>query len=193
MIGKLTGKIDAINDDSLIIDVGGVGYIVYCSNKTLCSSIVNDPIIMLIETITREDGIFLFGFKNTQELYWFKQLTTVKGVGAKLALSILSHLSPEQIQASINAQDKNSFKNVSGVGGKIAERILIELKGKNNPNSNLNTPIISNNNIDDAISALINLGYNRIDAHNATQKIATTNNNHNVSELIRLSLKELAK
>jgi Holliday junction DNA helicase RuvA len=199
MIGKLKGLVDNIESDHLIIDVGGVGYIVACSGKTLSKlPSLGEAISLLIETHVREDSINLYGFYDQSERDWFRQLITVKGVGAKLALIILGYLDPSQLNNSLAAQDKQAFKQVSGVGPKLAERIVTELKDKFVANISYDNVIQKSTNIkhenniqNDAISALTNLGYSKTEAYNITSKILTENNNCSLSELIKLALKGL--
>ena len=131
MIGKLSGKIDSVSGSHVIIDVGGVGYVVTCSSRTLRNiGAVGDPATLRIETHVREDAISLFGFADTVEQDWFKLLTTVQGVGAKVALAILGSLSPEQLAQAIAAQDKAVMAQADGVGPKLALRLVTELKDK---------------------------------------------------------------
>ena len=130
MIAKLRGLVDALGEDSCIIDVNGVGYLVFASAKTLSKLVVGAEASLLIETVVREDSISLFGFYDAWEKEWFNTLTKVQGVGAKVCLAILSVLSPLQLAQAVSAQDKNSFTRASGVGPKLAARIVTELKDK---------------------------------------------------------------
>ena len=210
MIAKLKGIIDTIGDDYCIIDVNGVGYLVSASSKTLGKLNTGIETSLLTEMIVREDSISLFGFADTWEKEWFNTLTKVQGVGAKVCLSILSVLSPSQLAQAISAQDKTSFCRASGVGPKLAARIVTELKDKivtipvtsNSVNTISEdtdiplTPIINNDDYsksDDVISALVNLGYQKIEAYRAVSKVISENPDANVPTLIRLSLKEFAK
>lgn len=209
MIGKLTGTIDSIQDGILILDVGGVGYLVQASRRTL-GRIGNkgDPTSLLIETIVREDAFMLYGFCDAAEQQWFKLLTSVQGVGAKAGLAILSACPPEKLPLAIAAQDKASLTQADGVGPKLALRILTELKDKA-ANLSLNTgaapaaaPVKyaalsdkdseAGSSIDtDAVSALINLGYGRSDAYAAVMRVREQAND-NLQTLIRLALKDLS-
>ena len=130
MIAKLHGIIDTIGEDSCIIDVNGVGYLVSASAKTLAKLNVGAEASLLTVMTVREDDISLFGFADAWEKEWFNTLTKVQGVGAKVCLSILSVLTPTQLAQAINAQDKASFCRASGVGPKLAARIVTELKDK---------------------------------------------------------------
>ena len=130
MIAKLKGIIDTIGEDYCIVDVGGVGYLVFASSKTLGRLGKGTAASLLIETVVREDSITLYGFADAWEKEWFNTLTRVQGVGAKVCLSILSVLSPGQLAQAVSAQDKASFTRASGVGPKLAARIVTELKDK---------------------------------------------------------------
>ena len=208
MIAKLRGIIDTLGEDYCIIDVNGVGYLVAASAKTLGKLATGTEASLLVETIVREDSIALFGFADAWEKEWFNTLTKVQGVGAKVCLSILSVLTPSQLAQAIGAQDKTSFCRAAGVGPKLAARIITELKDKI-----VTVPVSSNNlevltetakaetampAVDDAdysksedvISALVNLGYQRLEAYRAVTKVMNENKEANVPTLIRLALKE---
>jgi Holliday junction DNA helicase RuvA len=196
MIGKLKGIVDYIAKDHIILDVGGVGYIVFCSSLTLNKiTQLGDNLSLLIEMHVREDSMSLYGFFEPEERLWFKTLITIKGVGTKLALGILSVLNPAVIANAIIAGDKAAFKQISGVGLKLAERILTELKSSEHLKStNLALPTLDETSaiMPDAISALTNLGYSRLDAHNMVHKVLATNPKASLGELIKISLKELS-
>lgn len=208
MIAKLTGKIDSFFDGFLILDVNGVGYQVFASGRT-CSSIgqKGETVSLLIDTHVREDHIHLFGFQTESEQNWFRLLTSVQGVGAKAALAILNVCPPDKLTLSIAAQDKTALRQADGIGPKIAARIVTELKdkaGKMDLSSDALTvssgPAVSSapmtNSFDqDAVSALINLGYARSDAYAAVMKAgakANDNEKDNLQDIIRLALKELS-
>lgn len=212
MIAKLRGLIDTIGDDYCIIDVNGVGYLVSASSKTLGKLAQGQEATLLTEMVVREDSLSLFGFADAWEKEWFTTLTKVQGVGAKVCLSILSILTPAQLSQAISAQDKTSFCRASGVGPKLAARIVTELKDKI-----VTIPVgISGTNADeviegspaaqvvlpkdadyskseDVISALVNLGYQRLEAYRAVSKAVAENPDANVPTLIRLALKEFAQ
>lgn len=208
MIAKLRGLVDSIYEDSCIVDVGGVGYLVFASAKTLARLNTGNEVSLLVETVVREDSISLFGFYDAWEKEWFGTLTKVQGVGAKVCLSILSVLTPSQLAQAVAAQDKNSFLRASGVGPKLAARLVTELKDKivtvpvgevllsdiksDNTSENIAPVIVNDNKTEDTISALINLGYNRLEAYKVVAKIYENNSDKPISELIRLSLKEFA-
>jgi len=203
MIGKLKGKVDEIDEDSAIIDVGGVGYLVFCSGKTLSNLAIGDAAMLIIETHVREDHIHLLGFANKNERDWFRLLTTVQGVGVKMALAVLGIFDAASLANIIAAKDTKSLTRVSGVGAKLAERIVTELKNKiaklpaselkiTSGKSDSSLPPASTN--EDAISALVNLGFNRVDAYNAVS-LATVSLDDAITldNLISESLKRLAK
>ena len=209
MIAKLRGFVDSVYEDSCIVDVGGVGYLVSASSRTLGKLVNGAEISLLIETVVREDSISLYGFYDAWEKEWFNTLTKVQGVGAKVCLSILSALSPAQLAQAVSAQDKNSFLRASGVGPKLAARLVTELKDKIVliPGADVSLADVSdgaavapqaaepveNNTAEDVISALVNLGYQRLEAYHTVSKIYAENADKSVSELIRLSLKEFAR
>lgn len=207
MIAKLTGLVDSIYEESAIIDVSGVGYLVFASSRTLSKLVRSESISLLIETVVREDSISLFGFSDAFEKEWFLTLTKVQGVGAKVALSILSALSPTQLANAVSAQDKSLFLRASGVGPKLAARLVTELKDKivtvktadvrfEDIAGTENTPAsfeAENNMAEDVISALVNLGYQRLEAYHAASKVCAENQDKSLSELIRLSLKEFTR
>ncbi|MCC8416098.1 MAG: Holliday junction branch migration protein RuvA [Rickettsia endosymbiont of Gnoriste bilineata] len=194
MIGKPKGTIDACFNDYVIIDVNGVGYLVYCSSKTLNKLVVNEFCQLFIETHVREDHINLYGFLSLEEKFVFNLLQSVNGIGTRMALAILSNLSPEQIQSAIARRDKEAFKAVSGVGLKLAERIIIELKDKALTNLTTNLPIDKNDSdlskiSSDATLVLTSLGVNRTEAHNLVQEIIAKDPDLSINELIKLALK----
>lgn len=199
MIGKLKGLIDSIDKDSLLLDVNGVGYVVYCSVRTLRNiPAVGEATVLIIETHVREDHIHLYGFMELAERDWFRLLTTVKGVGSKVALAILSVMHPAQISSAIAMKDKTAFTQASGVGAKLAERLLVELKdktvsGEEFISTSSPAPQEDQSILADAISALTNLGYNRTEAHQAAHRLLKAEPSLGISDLIRKSLKELAK
>jgi len=202
MIGKLSGTIDSFKDNHVILDVNGVGYLVFASNRTLARiGSKGDPASLLIDTHVREDHIHLYGFADAAEQEWFRLLTSVQGVGAKVGLAILAVCPPEKLALIIASADKAAITQADGVGPKLGVRILTELKDKagkmevsGNINQSLAAPSEDASGVDnDAVSALVNLGYARADAYTAvSQAKAKTNDNESVEELIRVSLKELS-
>ncbi len=201
MIAKLTGILDSIGDDWAVIDVGGVGYLVFCSARTLAQFPgTGEAVSFVIETHIREDHIHLYGFLDQAEREWFKLLTTVQGVGAKVGLGIQSVLGPKELTDAILAQDKGMITRAPGVGPKLATRLLTELKDKVGGMASI-TPAMAGaaaaNDTDrvameDAVSALVNLGYRRGDAFGAvTGAMRSIGDDAGVEDLIRAGLKEL--
>lgn len=205
MIAKLKGLIDSLGDDFAVIDVGGVGYLVFCSGRTLGRLQVGIAAALHVETHVREDHIHLYGFLEPGERDWFNLLITVQGVGAKVALAILSVATPEQLLQTIAAQDKAMLTRASGVGPKLALRILTELKDKAGKMSlggfapsagtaAISTPVGDGGLMEDAISALVNLGYKRLEAFEAVGIVAKElGEGADSSALIRHALKRLGK
>lgn len=211
MIAKLTGVIDSIAEQTVIVDVNGVGYLVFASGRTLSRiGTRGSNVSLLIETIVREDAFMLYGFADAAEKEWFQILCTVQGVGAKVALAILSAVPPEQLPMVIAAQDKAALRRADGVGDKLAVRIVTELKDKAGKIAlgaaatqvaatatkgkaggvAVDLPRTASN---DAVSALINLGYGRAEAFSAIAKIvALKGDDTPLAELIREGLKELS-
>ena len=217
MIGKLTGRVDTIAEDHVILDVGGVGYFVYASAKTLGLLAHGASASLLTETHVREDHIHLYGFATAAEQLWFRTLTTVQGVGVKMALAVLSTFAPEQILTAIAAQDKKALTAVSGVGPKLAERIVTELKTQavklgaagfqiaaahagaaaqqkgnaaSQKSGSKNAPTRSV--AEDALSALVHLGYSRSEAFTVILRLQQDAPEAGLDQLIRDSLRELA-
>lgn len=204
MIGKLKGILDAIGDDYVIIDVNGVGYQVHCSTRTLSTlPQVGDPLVLSIETHVRETEIRLFGFSSDLERDWFRLLQSVQGVGAKVALAIQSTLSAGDIATAIALQDKASVARAPGVGPKVAQRIVTELKDKAPAYSGAAAAEIglaveigdgvASSAVTDAVSALGNLGYSSQQAAAAVASaVRNAGEDADSATLIRLGLKELA-
>ena len=200
MIGKLTGRLDAVSDNGAIIDVGGVGYSVFTSSRTMSQlGSIGEVVTVLVETHVREDHIHLYAFYSDDEKRWFQTLQTVQGVGSKAALAILSALTSEDIMNSLLSEDKTMFVRADGVGQKLATRIVSELKDKvdgffaGNVN-NIETTISKDNSlIADAISAMVNLGFSRFEAQKAVSKASNYKANiETLDKLIAATLKELA-
>jgi Holliday junction DNA helicase RuvA len=204
VIGKLTGIIDSQTEDGLLIDVNGVGYVVLASSKTLAR--LGDkgaPASIFIETQVREDAITLFGFADAAEHDWFRLLRTVQGVGGKVALAILSTLTPGELANAIAAQDKASVARANGVGPKLAQRIVTELKDKAagmalGAAANLAAfPVAQAGEegglVNDAVSALVNLGYRRAEAFGAVSKVLAAGGKPQLNDLIVHGLRELTQ
>jgi Holliday junction DNA helicase RuvA len=202
VIAKLRGAVDGIEDGKCIIDVNGVGYLVYCSSRTL-AALPNPPGIasLLIETQVREDAISLYGFGSPAERDWFRLLTTVQGVGAKVALALLSSLSPDQLIAAIATQDRAALTKSPGVGPKLAIRLLSELReragvmpGGGISGAMFNAALPAQSTAADALSALQNLGYRRAEAEAAIARVLAEHGEQApLDVLIRAGLKALAR
>lgn len=198
MIARLRGIVDAIEDGRCIIDVNGVGYLVFCSSRTL-AELPQGMATVLIEMQVREDAITLYGFYAEAERAWFRLLTTVQGVGAKVALGILSALSPDQLIGAITGQDKAALTRAPGVGPKLALRILTELREKaglmpGGGAAALPALPVAQGALADALSALTNLGYKRFEAEQALAKVLETHGEDaSFDLLVRGGLKALTK
>jgi Holliday junction DNA helicase RuvA len=199
VIAQLTGRVEAVQDGSCIVDVNGVGYLVQASSRTL-AALQPAPAMtkLLIETHVREDAINLYGFADSAERDWFRLLTTVQGVGAKVALSVLSALSPRDLIGAIAAGDKAGLTRAPGVGPRLAVRLLTELRDKAGamPSSAGFTPQPTRpaTVADDALSALINLGYRRPEAQGAIARVVERlGESAALDAVIRESLRELAR
>ena len=220
MIAKLKGIIENIGEDCCIIDVNGVGYLVNMSSRSLSKLKSGEYASLLIETVIKEDSITLFGFQSPWEKEWFNTLTKIQGVGGKVCLSILSALSPAQLSQAVAAQDKSSFLRASGVGPKLAARLVTELKdkivtipaeyisnsvldaadekdsdpkkaeNKSNKASSVNEEDPTYSKTEDVTSALSNLGYQKIDAYRVASEVCLKNPEADITTLIRLALKE---
>jgi Holliday junction DNA helicase RuvA len=206
MIGKLRGLVDSYGEDFVILDVNGVGYLVQCSARTLQAlPRQGEAASLSIETQVREDAIRLFGFREDAEREWFRLLQTVQGVGAKVALAILSALDPGELATAIASRDKLQLQRAQGVGGRLAERLVTELKDKAPAFVGLD-PLVMRfastlegkaglpQPVADAISALTNLGYGQPQASAAiAAALKTAGDEAAASQLIKLGLKELAR
>lgn len=205
MIGKLKGVIDEIAEDHAVIDVHGVGYVAFCSARTLGNlGGAGEAAILFIETYVREDMIRLYGFANQLEREWFRLLQNVQGVGAKVALAVLSTLSPSELANAIALRDIAMVSRAPGVGKKVAERIVTELKNKAPAFAGEASGTIGLKQelgagaapapVADAVSALSNLGYSRDQAANAVAAaLKEAGEGADSAKLIRLGLKELSR
>lgn len=205
MIGKLKGLIDSYGEDYVILDVSGVGYQVHCSARTLQAlPTPGEGATLSIETYVREDQIKLFGFRTDSEREWFRLLQTVQGVGAKVALAVLGTLTPSDLSNAIALRDKASVARTPGVGPKVAERIVTELKDKVPAFATVDPAVVQLSGaidesraprpVTDAISALVNLGYGQPQAAAAVAAASrTAGEKAETAQLIKLGLKELAK
>ena len=202
MIARLKGIVEALDEGAAVIDVNGVGYLVSASARTLRDLAVGAPATLLIETVVREDAIALYGFADAAERDWFRLLTSVQGVGARLGLSILSTLSPEEIARAIAAQDRASLSRAPGVGAKLAARLASELKDKAArfgvslvaQSSASPASAVSGSVNEDAVSALVNLGYRRVEAFGAIARASQRlGADAQLDAVIRAGLRELAR
>jgi Holliday junction DNA helicase RuvA len=197
MIARLRGIVESLEAGSCIIDVAGVGYLVHASTRTLSELANGAPASLHIETVIREDAFLLHGFLTGTERDWFRLLTTVQGVGARVALGILSALSPDQLIAAIATQDKAAIARAPGVGPKLALRLVTELREKAGAmpsGGGQVVPMKSTGATADALSALLNLGYRRAEAEAAIgTATATHGDNAALDILIRAGLQALAK
>jgi Holliday junction DNA helicase RuvA len=200
MIARLRGRLDGIAEDHAVVDVGGVGYLVVCSARTLAGLPgMGEAVDLHIETQVRAESITLYGFGDPAERVWFRLLQTVQGIGGRVALAVLSVFGPEELARAVAAQDKAALSRASGVGPRLAGRIVSELRERlvdlpvplgavaAVPVTGASGPAA------DAISALINLGYGRSEAHAAIAKAAASlGEQAAVDALIRTGLQELA-
>ena len=203
MIAKLAGLVDQLEPDAAVIDVNGVGYRAFCSTRTVSRlPPIGTPVRLLIETHVREDHIHLFGFVDAAERDWFRLLTTVQGVGARLALSILSAAAPETLELAILAQDKQPLTRAEGVGPRLAARIVNELRDKiggvatsaSSASAMPKEPLTSPGTTADAIAALENLGVARSEAFGAVAAAARRLGGEAAADvLIKGGLEELAR
>ena len=205
MIGKLKGIIDSYGEDYVILDVGGVGYQVHCPARVLQAlPAAGEPATLSIETYVREDQIKLFGFLTDAEREWFRLLQTVQGVGARVALSVLGTLKVSELANAVAMRDKASVARAPGVGPKVAERIVTELKDKAPAFANVEPGVVhlagavdekrAPRPVMDAVSALVNLGYGQPQAAAAIAAAARqAGEGADTATLIRQGLKELAK
>ena len=205
MIGKLKGVIDEIGEDHVVLDVNGVGYVAFCSARTLGKlGSSGEAAVLFIETYVREDQLKLFGFLTALEREWFRLLQSVQGVGSKVALAVLSTLTPGELANAIALQDKTAVSRAPGVGPKVAVRIVTELRnkapafsGEASGSIGLKQEIgegVASAPVTDAVSALTNLGYSRDQAANAVAAaLKNGGEGADSARLIRLGLKELSR
>jgi Holliday junction DNA helicase RuvA len=205
MIAKLKGIIDSYGEDFVIVDINGVGYLVHCSARTLQSlPAQGEAVTLAIETYVREDAIRLFGFQSDVEREWFRLLQTVQGVGARVALAVLGTLKPADLANAVAMRDKAMVARTPGVGPKVAERIVTELKDKAPAFADIDPAVIRLSGaveekrapqpVADAVSALVNLGYGQPQAAAAIAAATrSAGEGADAARLIRLGLKELAR
>ena len=202
MIGKLTGLLDSVTEDCATVDVGGVGYIVFCSGRTLSGlPPLGQMVTLQIETHVREDHINLYGFNDVADRDWFRMLTTVQGVGAKAALSIMTTLTIKELTDAVLAKDKAIVGQANGIGPKLAQRIVAELHDKigklavDGQISDIALLDESVNSFDrEAVSALVNLGFSRMQAVGAVSRASQLlGPDVGLDDLIKSGLKELTR
>lgn len=206
MIGKLKGKVDTLGESFLIIDVNGVGYEVQASSRTLRNMKIGDEASLTIDTHVREDAIRLFGFQSELERSWFRTLQSIQGVGSKVALAVLGVLGPQDLANAIALGNAAAVEETPGVGKKLAQRIVLELKDKAPALSvaGLNMPVgalaggssglVQSHAAAEAISALTNLGYNPGQASGAVAvAMKELGEKAETAALIKRGLKELAR
>ncbi|MFL2687014.1 MAG: Holliday junction branch migration protein RuvA [Alphaproteobacteria bacterium] len=203
MIAKLTGILDSAGDEWAIVDVGGVGYIVFCSGRTLAAlPQTGQAITFYVETHVREDHIHLYGFSDVTEREWFRILITVQGVGAKVALAIMSVLSGDELTDAVIAEDKAAVSRANGVGPKLAARIVIELRDKVGAMAiggaaklAASLPLGAEGTADqEAVSVLVNLGFSRMQAVGVVARATHELGSDAVlDDLIKSGLKELGQ
>ena len=207
MIAKLRGLVDSTGPEGAVIDVGGVGYLVFCSRRTLDRLTVGQPATLLVETQMREDYIHLYGFLDLGEQRWFRLLTTVQGVGGRVALAVLGVLAPPQLATAIFAEDRAAITRADGIGPKLAGRIVAELKDKAGSLALGPSDAIAATTgggakqenpsgggaVADAVSALENLGYGRSESYTVVVAAAERLGGGTAVEgLIAAALKALA-
>jgi holliday junction DNA helicase RuvA len=201
MIGKLSGVVDSLDEEGLVLDVNGVGYLVAASARTLRSlPPIGEPVALLIETQVREDAIRLYGFLTVIERDWFRLLQSVQGVGAKVALGILGALTADALSTAIASQDRAMMARAPGVGPKLAARVVLELKDKAPALGGVDfgaaadsTPKLPKQ-AEDAVLALVSLGYARSQAASTIARCSgQLGSGAQTAALIRAGLKELAQ
>lgn len=201
MIARLKGVLAETGTDHGVIDVNGVGYLVLLSGRTLSAiGEIGNEVLLLTDMQVREDAITLFGFGSAAERDWFRLLTSVQGVGGKVALNILTALAPDELVRAIGAQDKAMVARANGVGPKLAERIVRELKDKVGslallgPGASGSAPVPKGSHAADAVSALANLGFKPNDAANAVQAAQDElGDGASLDALVRLALKKASR
>jgi Holliday junction DNA helicase RuvA len=202
MIARLSGIVELLGEDRVVVDVGGVGYLVFCSGRTM-GRLPGDgvPVQLHVETHVREDHIHLYGFIDTAEHEWFRLLTTVQGVGARVALAILSAMGPDDLVRAVASGDKAAVSRANGVGPKLAGRIVSELKDRAGgialgPSATMAAGAGQKGDaVDaDAVSALVNLGYGRSEAFGAVARVGNRlGGGAALADLIRGGLEELSQ
>ena len=201
MIGKLSGKISEVGIDHIIIDVNGVGYMVFCSNKITNGYNIGDEIKLITQTIVKENDISIFGFATNIDKEFFNHLLTIQGVGAKLAQTVMGSLDVDEIIQLVQTSDNAKFTKITGVGPKLAVRLVNELKNKKFisklQNIRLKVDVEKTDDLDsqktlDATSVLTNLGYSNVRINRVIRDILVVNKSTSLEEIIKLSIKNLS-
>ncbi len=188
MIGRLEGRILEIDPGRVIVDVGGVGYLVSTTLRAVPELAGSERASLLIHTQVKDDAIDLYGFPTSGELEAFQRLIGVAGVGPRIALAVLSSLAPDELASVVSTGDLARLTMTPGVGKKTAERIMLELKGKLTPSSTAGGDLRG-----DAASALVNLGYKQAQATQAVEAVLADNPADDVGEILRLALQRLTR
>ena len=189
MIGRLEGRIREVDPGRVVVDVGGVGYLVSTTLRAMGELAGSDTAVLHVHTLVKDDAIELFGFPERTELEAFQRLITVAGVGPRIALAVLSSLPPDELASVVATGDLARLTMTPGVGKKTAQRILLELKGK----LDLGTPGAAGDLRGDAASALVNLGYKQAQAMKAVEAVLADNPADDVGEILRLALQRLTR
>ena len=211
MIGRIKGQLIEKKNDRVVIDVQGIGYVVYVTEKTARSlSLGNEAqdISLFTELLVKEDLLQLIGFLTQTEKDWFNLLRSVQGIGAKVALTILNTLDANELLRAIRMKNELAFSSVSGIGSRMAQRLVVELSGRKDlailedeavieirdENNEQTLNIIKRKEIQqDALSALQNLGFKSVEAKSAIDKIVAEDHINDASELVKEALRSLAK
>jgi Holliday junction DNA helicase RuvA len=188
MIGRLEGRIHEVDPGRVIVDVGGVGYLVSVTLRAVPELAGDGTAALLVHTRVKDDGIELYGFPTRAELEAFERLIAVAGVGPRIALAVLSSLAPDDLASVVASGDLGRLTMTPGVGRKTAERILLELKGKLEPAWTASGDLRG-----DAASALVNLGYKQSQAMKAVEAVLADNPSDDVGEILRLALQRLTR
>ena len=201
MIGKLLGKISEIGTDYIIINVNGVGYIVFCSSRLISKYDIGSEIELITQTIVKENDISIFGFATNTDKEFFNHLLTIQGVGAKLAQTIIGSIEIDEIIQSVQTNDNVKFTEIAGVAPKLAARLVNELKNKKFTSKLQNIrlkssvkkeDILNSQKVLDAASALANLGYSNVQINQAIYDVLAANKTASLEEIIKLSIKSLS-
>jgi Holliday junction DNA helicase RuvA len=190
VIGRLEGRLQRLDPGTVLVDVGGVGYLVSTTLRCLEELAGRDTAALWIHTQVREDAIVLFGFPDPLELTTFERLIAVAGVGPRTALAVLSGLTPGELAAAVEAGDVTRLQRTPGIGRKTAERIVLELRGRLEGGTQSLEPTDARG---DAVSALVNLGYSDRDARKAVDGVWSEAVDHELGELLRLALQRLTR